>query len=261
MQPRHLPLGKRIPRHDARTLQIAKYLTPRLPDPPRAVAWTVACDEHWPMYANDRVGDCTCATAAHLIQAWTANGQAKEIEVSERSVLDFYTKVTGYDPARPSTDKGAVELDVLRAWRKTGIVGLRGRVHKIGAFAAVSLSDRILVEDSIHLFGGIYTGFALPESAQEQSVWDVPPGGTRRGKGKVGSWGGHAVPILDYDPRGLTCITWGKAQRMTWSFFKAYCDEAYAILSEDFLSSKTKKTPAGFDLETLRRDLDLVKSK
>lgn len=114
------------------------------------------------------------------------------------------------------------------------------------------------MQDGIYLFGGLYTGFALPLSAQRQAVWDVPAGGAK-GKGEPGSWGGHATSLVAYDARGLTCVTWGALQRMTWPFFKTYCDEAYAIVSQQFLSATTKRTPAGFDLATLRKDLALVK--
>jgi hypothetical protein len=30
-------------------------------------------------------------------------------------------------------------------------------------------------------------------------------------------------------------VTWGALQQMTWDFWDTYCDEAYAILSEDFV--------------------------
>ena len=83
-------------------------------------------------------------------------------------------------------------------------------------------------------------------------MWAVPPQGTS-GPGAPGSWGGHAVPVVAYDPRGLTVITWGKALRMTWGFWQAYCDEAYGILSPDFLAKG--KAPNGFDLATLKSDL------
>jgi len=53
-------------------------------------------------------------------------------------------------------------------------------------------------------------------------------------------------------------VTWGALQRMTWGFWSAYCDEAYALLSNDFLTAD--RTPAGVDLATLESDLaDLVK--
>jgi len=249
-----MKLGKRHPKRDERNLQLAKYLKSSLPTPPVAVDFTKKCDRNWPMYANDRVGCCTAAAAAHMLQVWSANGREKEVEVTERSVLAFYSRVTGYDPKRPDTDNGAIELDVLKAWAKSGL----GGGYRIGAFVEVSLSSQIIVQDGIHLFGGLYTGFALPLSAQSQAVWDVPAGGAK-GKGEPGSWGGHATSLVAYDARGVTCVTWGALQRMTWPFFKTYCDEAYAIVSQQFLSVTTKRTPAGFDLATLRKDLALVK--
>ncbi len=44
---------------------------------------------------------------------------------------------------------------------------------------------------------------------------------------------------------------------MTWSFYRTYCDEAFAILSPDWLDKKNV-SPAGFDLAALLRDLKEV---
>ena len=41
---------------------------------------------------------------------------------------------------------------------------------------------------------------------------------------------------------------------MTWSFWETYCDEAYAILSTDYLDG-SKKAPAGFSMQELQADL------
>ena len=41
---------------------------------------------------------------------------------------------------------------------------------------------------------------------------------------------------------------------MTWSFWEAYCDEAYAILSTDYLGG-TMTTPQGFNMQQLQADL------
>ncbi len=41
---------------------------------------------------------------------------------------------------------------------------------------------------------------------------------------------------------------------MTWSFWETYCEEAYAILSKDYLDSK-KKAPQGFSIKELQADL------
>jgi len=58
----------------------------------------------------------------------------------------------------------------------------------------------------------------------------APASGTS-GDGTPGSWGRHAFPVLAYDSRSLTVVTRGAVQSMTWGFWAAYCDEAYAILS------------------------------
>ena len=77
------------------------------------------------------------------------------------------------------------------------------------------------------------------------------------GDGAPGSWGGHAVPVVAYDSRSLTVVTWGALQTMTWGFWAAYCDEAYAILSPDYLEQKGGQSiaPSGFNLTQLRDDL------
>jgi hypothetical protein len=43
---------------------------------------------------------------------------------------------------------------------------------------------------------------------------------------------------------------------MTWGFWRAYCDEAYALLSQDFLSANA--TPDGVQLATLEADLPQI---
>jgi hypothetical protein len=242
-------LGKLPARHDPRTLMLAKYLHTTLPVPPASCDWGKKVPR-WPMYLNDKLGDCTCAAAAHMIQAWTRDAGPGEVRVTDAAVLKAYEAVGGYRPGDPSTDQGAVELDVLKFWRKTGIGG-----HKIAAFASIDPRSSGLVRDGIYLFGGIYAGVELPASAQDQDVWDVPAGGPV-GSGEPGSWGGHAVPIVAYDTRGLTCVTWGAELRMTWGFFATYFSEAYAVLSNDFLHGG--RAPNGFNTAQLLADLAAV---
>jgi hypothetical protein len=240
-------LGKQAPRHDPRTLQLANYLLAEaLPPPPTHVDWSAKVST-WPMMANDRLGDCTCAAAGHLIEEWTAN-TGTEITPTDAEIVTAYSAITGYDPATGANDNGAVELDVLNYWRKSGIAG-----HSILAYVALEPANMAHVEDAIDLFGGCYIGVALPLSAQRQTVWSVPPGGSH-GRGAPNSWGGHAVPVVAYDPRGLTVVTWGALKRMTWGFWNTYCDEAYAVLSPDWVNVD-QKAPVGFDLPTLLADL------
>ncbi len=240
-------LGKLPVRTDVRTLSLAKYVDPQLlPAPPATFAETAKVED-WPMYANDRVGDCTTAAAGHMIEAWTAAARGSAVVISEASVLDAFEHVKQVDPM--TGEEGAVELDVLRYWRTEGI-GL----HKIGAFARVAVHDRRLVESGAWLFGGLYIGLQLPLTARRQDVWDWT--GSLSGDALPGSWGGHAVDVVGYDAAGLVIVTWGSLKRMTWSFWDRYCDEAYCILSDDFLDAG--KAPNGFDLSALKADLALV---
>jgi hypothetical protein len=65
------------------------------------------------------------------------------------------------------------------------------------------------------------------------------------------------VPVVAYDAHGLTVVTWGALKRMTWGFWQAYCDEAYALLSPDFLNA-SGVAASGFDLAQLNADLKTV---
>jgi hypothetical protein len=240
-------LGKLPARTDVRTLQLPRYIeAAELPPPPPDLDLAAAVPE-WPMYANDRIGDCTTAAAAHMIEAWTApNGGS--VEVSERSVITAFNRVKQVDPV--SGKEGAVELDVLTDWRKRGIGG-----HRIGAFARVPVWNHTLVRTASFLFGGLYIGIQLPASAQRQPVWDWTH--SLDGPARPGSWGGHAVDVVGYDRQTLTVVTWGRLQELTWAFWDRYVDEVYGILSVDFLD-EAGEAPNGFDLAALKEDLALI---
>ncbi len=252
IDPRKLKLGKGVARHDPRTLLLASYITAALPTPPASFDLTTKVKSPWGMMDNDQIGDCTCAAAGHLIMEWTANAGKKMIVPTNKQIVAAYSAVTGYNPTTGANDNGAVELDVLNYWRQSGIAG-----HKIGAYVALEPSNHNHIMDAVYMFEGCYIGVQLPISAQAQTQnhqpWSVPPGGTT-GDGKPGSWGGHAIPAVAYDSRGVTVVTWGALQTMTWTFWEAYCDEAYAILSTDYLDDK-RHAPQGFSMAELQSDL------
>lgn len=244
----NVKLGKLPKREDPRTLKLETYLTPALAAPPPAADWTIKV-ESWPMFKNDTVGDCTCAAAGHDIEAWTVTATGVEAQVADQEVIVAYSAITGYNPTTGANDNGANVLDVLKYWRTTGIAG-----HYIGAFAEVGPTNHQEVEQSVYLFGGLYLGLNMPTTAQEQTSakepWDVGTGPDAQ----PGSWGGHAVPLLAYDQTSLTVVTWGALQKMTWSFLDTYCDEAYALISQDWLGS-ADASPAGLNIQQLNSDL------
>jgi hypothetical protein len=256
IDPMKLKLGKQAVRHDPRTLLLASYMTPALPAPPPSLDLATNVKGAWGMMDNDQIGDCTCAAAGHLMMEWTANAKPKMFTPTDAQIVAAYSAITGYNPKTGANDNGAVEIDVLNYWRQQGIAG-----HQITAFVATEPANHTHIMDSVWIFGGCYIGLQLPKTAQAQTQnnqpWSVPPQGTS-GDGAPGSWGGHAVPVVAYDARSLTVVTWGALQTMTWGFWAAYCDEAYAIISSDFLTG-AQKTPQGFNMQQLQSDLADVK--
>jgi hypothetical protein len=241
-----MKLGKLAVRQDARTLKLASYTgkldaAPGICDP-RARLGPLG------MMRNDALGDCTCATVGHIIQSWTAqNGH--QVDVPDQDIVDMYSAVSGYQPGRPETDRGAVVLDVLNHWRKSPLVG-----HELLAYTSLHPRHTMETRQAIYYFGAAYLGILLPLTAQDQSVWTVTGLG---GDGEPGSWGGHAVPAVAYDRHWIWCVTWGEVKKMSWNFFYAYCDEAYALLGRDWFATDDR-CPAGFDLAQLQVDLSTI---
>lgn len=242
-----MKLGRRAIKTDSRTLKMARYLSPTLPPAPPAKDWTRGITS-WSYMLNNTLGDCTIAGIGHAIQVWSANNGA-EITIPDSVILRYYETWDGYNPADPSTDQGGIEIDVLRNWQKSGF-----DQHKLLAFADPVYSNLDEIRQAINLFGGVYIGLNLPNTAQTQEVWDVVPGGGPNAA--AGSWGGHCVFVPAYDPSGFTCITWGAPKIMTNAFWQAYVDEAHALLSQDWIDQQG--SPAGFDLSQLRTDLSLI---
>lgn len=239
-------LGKLPKKHDHRNLKLAAYL-PDKPILPSAVDWSTADKVPWPLYSNDKIGDCSCCAAAHMAQNWTANAEVETI-IAESDVIAAYKAVSGYN-GDPSTDTGAAVLDVLKLWRTTGI-----GIHFITAFTEVAPMNPVELQASIFWMGGLYLGFTLPRSIIGKMsgtvvpTWDVE-------KDDGGVWGGHAVCAVGYNQDGsLKIVSWDKTYTVTKSFVDNYCDEAYACLSQDWLAA-TGLSPSGLNIDQLQADL------
>lgn len=237
-------LGKLKPRLSGDDLMLARFLGV-LPTAPKAVTYSSKVSA-WPIYLNDSLGDCAIADPAHTEQLWTAQA-SKEVRVSDTDVLKAYCAVSGYSVGHPETDRGCVMGNVMDYWRKTGIGG-----HRIAGYTAVVPRHRAEMKQAVWIFGAVHLGLALPLSAQTQvgKTWRASSGP----RSAAGSWGGHAVPIVDYDALGATCVTWGRLQRMTWGFLERYADEAFAAFSPEWLTLAAK-APNGFDVSALTADL------
>lgn len=246
-----IKLGKGHRITDKRTIQLSKYLGAVAP-PPVAASFKQKV-ESWPMFENDTLGCCVIAEMGHAIQQWTEYAGIEKT-VKNTNILKAYEDVGGYVPGDPSTDNGCDMLTALRYFRKTGLGG--NRIH---LFAEVNPRSPVQVKQSVALFGNCDLGLQLPVSAQRQvgKVWAVPKRGPV-GQGEPGSWGGHCVPIVAYDANGLYVVTWGAIQFMTWSFLRIYADEAYAVVSQQFVNKEKGTSPSGLDLDQMDADVLLV---
>lgn len=240
-----MKLGRVRAAPDPRFRALAHYAT-SLAAAPGDVDWysRVAA---WPMLANDQVGDCTIAAVGHVIQQWTSYTDKAAVVMSDAEVLAAYSAVSGYVPGDPASDRGALCGDVLKYWIGTGMNTPDGGPDTLTGAAALRPTACGAVRDALATFGNVYAGLALPLSAQSEDIWsstsDAP-----------GSWGGHCVPLVGYNQSGPICVTWGALKPMTWAWWATYAEEAYALLSPDWMRA-TGTDPAGVDWATLAADM------
>ncbi len=203
----------------------------------------------WPMYDNDRLGDCTCAALGHALEAWTTYSAGVTLTVPVSSVLALYEAVSGYNPSTGANDNGAVEQNVLKYVQQSGLGG-----HKIRAFAQVNHTDLVEMKQALDLFGSVYLGFQVPQSAETQfsqgQPWSVVPGSP--------SVGGHAIDLQKWDADYIYAVTWGKLQPMTPEFWLTYGDEAWVIITEDWINEKTGVDPLGLNITSLLAEFDAL---
>ncbi len=243
-----MKLGKKPATHDPRDLKLMQYVVRHaLPTRPEEFGHERNIGV-WSMFANDQVGDCVFAGAAHEHMVWTTEG-FNPTPFSEESVLSDYSAVTGYVPGDPSTDQGTLVRDAMKYRRSTGLLDAAGARHTIAAYLAVAPANAEQMLNAMWLFGAIGVGIEFPDTAMDQfdrgQPWTVTPGAKVEG--------GHYVPLVAYRGGMFVCVTWGKLQLIAPSFLARYCDEAWAMLSTEVL--RDGKSPEGFDLATLQSDL------
>lgn len=214
-------------------------------DHPKVCAWERPLD--WKMLGNDTVGDCTIAAALHMQMAWASVAQSTNVPIfTTNDALDLYSAITGYNPADPNTDQGAVETDVLAYWQNTGMHG-----NKILGYVAVDVTSKDAMDAATYIFGGLYLGIQVPAY-----IMNVPAGGSwsYTGSGDTSIEGGHAIPRIGYGEDGATIISWGSLYHWDRQFEADNCEEAYAVV-DDYWIKASGRSPSGVDMPSLLADL------
>jgi hypothetical protein len=233
--------------HGPRAPHLSKHMTMAI-EPAPSMDWAKAV-KAWPMLKNDTIGDCTAAGVLHLLQLWLANNGV-DYTPTDAEAVALYSATSDY----PKEDDGANENDVLSYWQRTGVKTPIGT--DTVSFASLTPQNLNELKLAVQFFGGCYLGVDLPLTAQSQEIWDVTPAGVT-GAGMPGSWGGHCVIAVAYDAQYVTVVTWGRLMKVTPAFLEVYLDEAYAVLSKDWLA-KSGISPPGLNWEELERDLQTL---
>jgi hypothetical protein len=244
-------LGKTAPTPENVKLKFSAYVDEsKLPKPPRVLGHTDLLPHQIGMLANDSVGDCVVAGAAHETMLFNAEA-GRSITFTDQSCLSDYSAVTGYDPADPSTDQGTNVSEFVDYRTKVGVLDQHGLRHRIGGSVRIDPGHLDQYAEALFLFSAVGIGVQLPDSAQQQFAaeqpWDVVRGAQIEG--------GHYVPVVARTADGFWLVaTWGRLQKVTDAFLTKYSDEAYAYLSLEFLGNNGKSLE-GFNAQQLRADL------
>ena len=173
----------------------------------------------WGAMDNDIVGDCVVACMGHLLESWTTEVSVP-IVVSNAEVLAAYSTLSGYNPNTGANDVGVDIGAAMTYWHQVGFGGSRIVAASRTLVAPARLSAHDLqgaVESAITWYGGAVLGLNLPAAAITHFNDDQPWVGNI-GPGLVAQ--AHCVPALSFDQDNLEVITWGRVQRMDWTFLQ-----------------------------------------
>lgn len=203
---------------------------------------------------NDLIGDCAVAAPGHIVQNWKAVADASHPAlVSDTQIIEAYSAITGYVEGNPATDNGSNMLDVLNYWKKTGIAGT-----KIDGFTSIDPQNIDQVKAAIYIFGAVYTGIMVPYSVVDSLNSGVGNRHWHYVQGDKPANQGHAVAHFGYGRSGNTCVSWGEFYTFDWDFWLHWVDEAYVVVSNDWLKA-SGITPSGLDYQALLNDLTMFK--
>lgn len=239
--------GKLPKLEDARNLQLKNYIPAKQRPVGMTKSWAEPVDV-WPTLGNLEVGCCTCTGIGHGIVCWSANDGHPSMPTTQQ-IIDAYKKISGYDPTRPETDRGAYMLDAAKLYCGEGIGG-----HVGEAFAEIERDDVTTMMRALDIFGVLYCGFGLPTTIRNESIWSDT-------SAPKYSLGGHAMVLVRRSPYVWEGITWGHRQQMTHNFLSRYLDEAYVLVPRYDWTGPDNLSPSHCDTAQLIADAQALRKR
>lgn len=248
-------LGKLAPKRLLSTPAFGDFLDKATTWPavnPRGWEYAVPPDK-LDILANDELGDCVIAAMMHYVQAETWN-TSNPLTPTKQLTIETYSAITGYDPSQDDgqgnnpTDQGTSWTDALAYWKKHGIPLLDSTgkevIHRILGWASLDLGSIPQQRYACDLFGGTLMGIQCPQSAEDDtSNWVYVPGSPING--------GHGINREGQGGVGWHIGSWGLWIPGTWEFSLKLADEDYAVVTPNWVDSKTGQSPSGVDLNGL----------
>lgn len=253
---------------DPRNLQWKNYADPNLlPAPDPLEDYVTGHEGAIKMNGNNVAGNCVIAAKYNQDGVMAENAGNPCIYDPDAAIKD-YSAITGYDPTQTQsdgsnpTDKGTDPQTAAKWYNALDPSDPR----YIRAWVQIDPNNMTEVRQALKIFGGIWTAFALPLTAQDQlqakEPWDYVKWPTPRRI--AGSLGGHMVGTQLIDARQPKITgkvnTWGMVYPFTQAFWNHYAIMGIVYITNYWISQNTGKTPSGFDLDGLLADQKLVQA-
>lgn len=219
----------------------------------------------WPMYLNDQIGDCTIAGLGHMFGALSRYGQGTEALFSDDVIQHVYSSISGYDPAAGPpddnpTDAGCQMSDVLKFAHRNGMPDTSGKLHKVAGYARLGdPRNGSLIGQVLDVGGTVYTGINCQAVIQREFQENKPFTWQKNGEVE----GGHCIVLQRRKPKAaasagtLGYVTWGALAEATVGFQDHAVEEAWFVISGDWLNDKGDSVE-GLDLSQLLSDMKYV---
>jgi hypothetical protein len=209
----------------------------------------------YPMYLNDRFGDCTIAGIAHVYNATSQFAQGTERQFQDAVIQTAYMdNCPGFNPATDANDDGCT-LQAVLAWNEAnGLIDTTGAVNTVTAYAQLKGMGSTDLNIALQLYGAVYCGVNLPQSAETQfpAPWTYVKGSP--------ILGGHCIVLAGMNaaaPNPYTFVTWGATVQASQEWVATYLEEAWVALTPDFLTA-TGGTLTGVDTADLMSDMQEI---
>lgn len=170
-----------------------------------------------PYYGNTHEGDCAYAAEGELAQMW--------LRMAHRPVSAEVKRQITYDVqvAYHLNGEQGLAAHALRTWEEHPIGGIRAV-----QFAALDRTPAT-IEGAISQLGGIY---AIVTTPPQTGAWTL-----ERQSASSRTPTSHAVAIVGYTKSRLVAATWGKTYKMTWGWWHAHAQSAWAVLPSSFVQA------------------------